>query len=112
MSNDSRHGGKYTKAHSTLSPAASKVCDIADKCDLVKKIAIGVLNAGLKPANGRRRVKFTPENRYCILIKIRDNASCQEVRIYTDNPQETIVAMSDGCMKIGFEVVTTLPLRE
>lgn len=112
MSKDSRHGGKYTKAHSTLSPAASRVCDIAEKCDLVKKIAIGVLSAGLKPVSGKRRVKLTPENRYCILVKIRDSASCQEVRIFTDKMQETIVAMSDGCSKIGFEVVATLPLRE
>lgn len=58
----SRSGGKYTGNHTTLSPLAATVCDIANKCDVVTKISPGFLKAGLRSVNGQRRVKITDKN--------------------------------------------------
>jgi hypothetical protein len=82
MSKHSRAGGKFTGNHTTLIPAASIVCDIANALSEVTKITPGFIRAGLRPVRGQRRVKFTDEGEHCILLAVRDNASYQEVRVY------------------------------
>lgn len=80
MSKYSRLGGKFTGNHTTLIPAATIICDIADACPVVTKISPGFIKAGLKSVNGQRRVKIT-ERDGAILLSIRDNTSHQEVLI-------------------------------
>ncbi len=96
MSNkDSRQGGKYTGNHTTLSPAAALLCDIAHNCTNVTRISPGFLKAGLKPAGGPRRVKII-DREGGILLSIRDNTSHQEVHVYVDNLHEARLAIARG----------------
>ena len=102
MSKNSRQGGKYTGNHTTLIPAATVLCDIADACPYVTKISPGFIKAGLRSAGGNKRVKITDSNTY-LLLSVRDNSSQQEVHIYTSNLAEakrTIVrgAKDEGIM--------------
>ncbi len=107
MSNkDSRSGGKYTGNHTTLSPLAARVCDIAHKCDAVTKISPGFLKAGLHSVNGQRRVKITDKNGG-VLLSIRDNTSHQEVSVYTGDLQAAKLHIARHCqsedIKIAFK---------
>jgi len=103
MSKHSRSGGKFTGNHTTLIPAASIVCDIADACPGVTKITPGFIKAGLKSVNGQRRVKIT-ETDGAIRLSIRDNASHQEVYIYAKDVQVAKLAIARGCRSEGLNI--------
>lgn len=94
MSKHSRSGGKYTGSHTTLIPAAQIACDIADALPEVAKISPGFIKAGLKSANGHRRIKLIDENEHCILLSVRDNTSHQEVHVYVKDIQAARTAIS------------------
>lgn len=100
MSKYSRSGGKYSGNHTTLIPAAAIVCDIANNCVWVTKISPGFIKAGLKSANGHRRVKISDDGKN-ILLSVRDNASHQEIWIYASNRQEAILAIARGARNTG-----------
>ncbi|KKT12868.1 MAG: hypothetical protein UV94_C0040G0001 [Parcubacteria group bacterium GW2011_GWC1_43_30] len=104
MSKYSRSGGKYTGNHTTLIPAAQVACDIAYALAEVVKISPGFIKAGLKPVNGRRRVKFTDEGGNCIMLSVRDNASHQEVRVYVTDVQIARTAIARGARNAGIAV--------
>ncbi|OGZ01142.1 MAG: hypothetical protein A3B13_00255 [Candidatus Liptonbacteria bacterium RIFCSPLOWO2_01_FULL_45_15] len=95
MSKDSRSGGKYSGNHTTLIPAAAIVCDIAHACPSVMKISPSFITSGLRSAQGKRRVKII-EDGGNILLWVRDNTSCQEVRIYVSNMQAAKLAVARG----------------
>lgn len=96
MSNkDSRSGGKYGGNHTTLIPAAAIVCDIAHDCPAVTRISPGYIKAGLHSVHGQKRVKLIRDDG-AILLSIRDNASHQEVRVYTTDMQATMLAIARG----------------
>lgn len=96
MSNkDSRQGGKYTGNHTTLTPVAALLCDIAHDCPHVTRISPGFLKAGLKSANGQRRVKIIDQEGG-ILLSVRDNTSHQEVHVYVANLHEARLAIARG----------------
>lgn len=103
MSKHSRAGGKFTGNHTTLIPAATIVCDIADACPSVTKITPGFIKAGLKSVNGHRRVKIT-ERDGAILLSIRDNASHQEVYVYASNMQAAKLAVARGARDKGLNI--------
>jgi hypothetical protein len=88
MSKHSRSGGKYTGNHTTLIPFAQQACDAIYNIDCLTKITPGLIKAGLKSANGNRRIKIVDKSDRCILLSIRDNASHQEVAVYVTNLQE------------------------
>lgn len=94
MSKDSRSGGKYTGNHTTLIPAAVIACDIANALSQVIKISPGFISAGTGHGCGRKRVKFTDESKSCILLKVGDNTSHQEVRVYVNNIQVARTALA------------------
>jgi hypothetical protein len=93
---DSRSGGKYSGNHTTLTPAAALVCDIAHACPHVTRISPGFLKVGLKSANGNRRVKITEDGGQ-ILLLVRDNASHQEIHVYATDKHEATLAIARGC---------------
>ncbi len=93
MSKDSRSGGKYTGSHTTLTPFAREVCDLVTAVPIVTKVSLGVIKAGLPSVNGNRRVKIVNEGT-CVLLAIRDNASHQEVRVYGEVAQQTVVVIA------------------
>lgn len=103
MSKHSRSGGKFSGNHTTLIPAACIVADIANDCESVTKISPGFIKAGLKSANGHRRVKITDDGSQ-ILLSIRDNTSCQEVHVYPSNMQAAKLAIAKGARNAGLAI--------
>lgn len=96
MSNkDSRQGGKYTGNHTTLTPVAALLCDIAHNSPHVTRISPGFLKVGLKPANGGRRVKIIDKDGG-ILLSVRGGTSHQEVHVYVNNLHEARLAIARG----------------
>lgn len=94
MSKDSRSGGKYTRSHSTLIPFAAAVCDIVNIIPQVKKISLGFIEAGNGNGHGHKLVKPIKESNVCILLKVRDNASHQEIRVFFDSSDISIVILA------------------
>lgn len=104
MSNKySRAGGKFSGNHTTLTPAASLIADIAHACGAVTKISPGFLKAGLKSVSGHRRIKITDSGSY-LLLSIRDNTSHQEVHVYASDTRATKHAIASGAEAAGFAV--------
>jgi hypothetical protein len=103
MSKHSRSGGKFTGNHTTLIPAATVVCDIANACLFVTKITPGFIKAGLKSVNGQRRVKIT-DKEGAILLSVRDNTSQQEVFVYSSNMQVAKLAIARGVRNAGMHL--------
>lgn len=105
MSKDSRSGGKYSGNHTTLTPLAASVCDIANNSEAVTKISPGFLKAGLPPVNGSRRVKISDKGAE-VLLCVRDNTSHQEVHLLVADRQTAKLAIARGCrnndIKISF----------
>lgn len=99
----SRSGGKFSGNHTTLTPAASLVADIAHACESVTKISPGFLKAGLKSVGGKRRVKITDDGSR-LLLSVRDNTSQQEVHIYARDMQSAKLAIARGVRDAGLSV--------
>jgi hypothetical protein len=100
---NTRSGGKFSGNHTTLIPAACTVADVAHACPHVTKISPGFIKAGLRSVKGQRRVKITDDGR-SILLAIRDNASQQEIRIFTNNIQEAKLAIAQGTRNNGLAI--------
>ncbi len=98
-----RSGGKYCSSHTTIIPAAGVVSDIAHELPEVTKIQIGFIKAGLKSANGQRRVKISNKD-YSILLSIRDNTTFQEIIVYSTDIQKTKLAIAKGSRDAGLNV--------
>lgn len=99
----SRAGGKFTGTHTTLSPAASLIADIAHGCGAVTRISPGFLKAGLPSVQGKRRVKIANDGSR-ILLTVRDNTSSQEVHLYTTDAARVIDIITEEAAKEGFAV--------
>lgn len=102
---DSRAGGKFTGNHTTLSPLAALLCDIASACRYVTKISPGFLKAGLPAVNGQRRVKLsqTPGGGG-ILLSVRDNVSHQEVHVYSTKDAAAMFEIARGCRNANVRI--------
>ncbi|MCI0620030.1 DUF2103 domain-containing protein [Candidatus Wolfebacteria bacterium] len=98
-----RSGGKYGGDHTTVIPAAGAICDIANACPHVTRISPGFLKTGLKTNTGPRRVKLTRQNGG-ILLSVRDSISHQEIRVYTGDVQEAMLAIARGARNAGFRI--------
>lgn len=98
-----RSGGKFSGNHTTLTPAACLIADVAAKCSAVDKISPGFLKAGLKSVNGQRRVKIIDLGT-CILLAVRDNASQQEVHVYANDHQAAKLAIARGARNAGLHI--------
>ncbi len=103
MSKDSRSGGKFTGNHTTFVPAAVLIADIANKCDAVYRISPGFIKAGLKSANGHRRVKIVKDGGQ-ILLAVRDNASLQEIHVYANDVQAAMHYIARGARDAGLAI--------
>jgi len=104
MSNKySRAGKKFTGNHTTLIPAASLIADIASDSAYVTKISPGFIKAGLKSVQGKRRLKISDRGSY-LLLSVRDNASHQELHVYTSDQKAAIEAITEGAENKGIVV--------
>lgn len=99
----SRSGKKYGGSHTTLIPLAALACDTIDRHPSVSKIAPGFIAAGLSTVRGKLRVKVTYRTGG-LLLSVRDNASRQQVHVYTDNPEAVVHALKAGLSKERAEV--------
>ena len=99
---NSRSGGKYGGTHTTVLGAAAIIADIAERRDEVTKIVPGYIKPGLRPAS--RRVKISNGSSGNLLLGVRDSASHQEVRVYTNNPQATKLAIARGARDAGLYI--------
>lgn len=100
---DSRSGGKFSGNHTTLSPLAAQICDIAHNCEYVTVISPGFIKAGIRSANGNRRIKITDKNG-AVLLGIRDNTSHQEVYVFTCDLQETKLYLAKKCRDMKIDI--------
>ncbi len=89
----SRAGGKYTGNHTTLIPAAVRLCTYAEKYDEITRITPGFIKAGLPSVSGNRRVKIEQAGPTAIKLSVRDNTSRQEVYCYTRSHEDTVLAI-------------------
>jgi len=101
-----RSGGKFGGTHTTIIPAAGIVADIASLQADVQKVILGFIKTGLPSANGQRRVKFT-EEKGSLLLAVRDNASHQELRVYTADVPKTQLAIAREARDHGLHVSFT-----
>lgn len=90
----SRAGGKYTGNHTTLIPAAVRLCTYAEKCDAIIRITPGFIKAGLPSVSGNRRVKIEQAGPTAVKLSVRDNTSHQEVYCYTRSSEDTLLAIA------------------
>jgi hypothetical protein len=99
-----RMGGKYSGTHTSVIDAAGLTCDVGNKSKYVTKIFPGFIKAGLKTAKGPRRVKiFVVGSK--VYLKVRDNASVQDLMFYTSDIEKALAELTDGLRKKGFNVV-------
>jgi hypothetical protein len=98
-----RSGGKYCGSHTTIIGAASFLTDIAVRQSEVSKITLGFIKAGLPPAHGQRRVKFTADQG-SLLLSVRDNVSHQEIRVYSTDVSKTRLSLARSARNAGIHI--------
>ena len=103
MKKDHRSGGKFAGSHTTVTTAAALLADCATQLPEVSKISLGFIKAGLPSAKGSRRCKIT-ERQGNLLLSVRDNASTQELVIYTEDLQKTKRALYRNGLAHAIEV--------
>ena len=103
MSNkDSRSGGKYNGNHTTLTPVAVMVADVAAKCEYVTRISPGFIKSGLHPTSVHR-VKIAKDGN-SILLTARGGVGSQEVRVHYSNYQEALEYIARGARNAGIAI--------
>ena len=92
-------GSKHAGSHTTLIEAAEPFVKEAEKLEAVKRISLGYI----KPTPGtpgKRGVKFA-FIQGGLVAKVRGNTAIQEIRIYTDFPQEVQGALQAKLTEMG-----------
>jgi len=77
--------------------------DIAAKQQDVTKVTPGYINVGQRSANGQRKVKIVRKNSH-VLLSVQDNATHQDVYVYTNNQHETVLAIARGARNAGLAI--------
>lgn len=98
-----RAGGKFGGNHTTFTSLGSIIADITHNSADVTKISPGFIRGGLPSINGQRRVKITNQHSR-ILLTIRDNTSCQDIFVFTKNPERVITSLTKEIGDIGVRV--------
>lgn len=81
-----RQGGKMGGRHTTVIDAAQLVIDLAQRMPDVTKIVAGYITSGVKGGKQRIKIKKITGG---LLVVVRGSVSIQELRIYSDNIEET-----------------------
>lgn len=79
-------GPKYGK-HTTVVKPASLICKHLEPLDEVTKMSLGFINQ-IRRSNSEIYIKIIDEAG-CILLKLLEGRSSQEIRIYSKNCQKT-----------------------
>ncbi len=89
-------GKKFSNAHSTAIDAAVPVIKMADQMPEVSKISLGYIQPIRGGGPGVRRIKTDSETEAaCIKVTVRGGTSIQELRIYTNDKQAVLTALSE-----------------
>ena len=100
---NTRSGGKFAGGHTTVIPTAGLVADVVAKLSEVTKILPGFISSGLHPTNGQRRVKII-DGQGSLLLAVRDNATHQELRVFTRDPYATKLAVARYARNLGLRI--------
>ncbi len=92
-------GKKSAGSHTTLIEAALPLVKEAEELEAVKRISLGYIKA-TPGTPGKRGVKFA-FIQGGLLAKVRGNTAIQEIRIYTDFPQEVQKVLLGKLTEIG-----------
>ena len=98
-----RAGGKFTRSHTSVIPASSKVIDLLDSMPEVRKISLGIIKAG-KFSGGKRYIKLK-KRRGGFLMTVRGNSSIQEIGIYTTKHETVVETLERKDKKLNVEIV-------
>lgn len=98
-----RDGGKMGGNHTTLIDLAVTMVDFARSRPEVKSVSPGMIQVGSGVTGGVQRVKFS-WIRGGLLMTIRQNRSVQEVRVFTDDTQTTMVELARAARNIDIPI--------
>ncbi|MFW0871114.1 MAG: hypothetical protein ACKKL4_01515 [Patescibacteria group bacterium] len=80
----SKSGKKFASSHSSYTEMANNLVSFLETTDGINKISAGIIKTNLSNLKGSKRIKLLDQGS-CVLLRIRDNISLQEVRLYGDN---------------------------
>lgn len=92
-SKNHRSGGKFGGSHTTVTPVAGYLADMAVRETEVQKVIPSFIKSGLRTASGRRNVKFA-QIRGGLLVQVRENTSHQELIVATTDISKTRLALA------------------
>ena len=100
----SKSGGKYGGRHTSFIDLAGKLATTLEKDARVTKISPGLIKTGLSNISGDKRIKLL-EQKSCILVRVRENISIQEFRIYGIEMKDMIDVVWEFTKKKRIELV-------
>lgn len=90
MKNAKGLGKKKRGTHGTFTPLAKTLAQELNKSSLVTGISAGQIKTGLKSAHGHTSVKVTKNPKGALLLKVRDNISVMDIRVFGTNYDDII----------------------
>jgi hypothetical protein len=90
-----RQGGKFGGNHTTFIDAAIILANIAAVREEVSCVSPGFISSGKGGGNGQRRVKIS-DAPWGLLLTVSQNASVQEVKVFTGNLHATKFGIACG----------------
>jgi len=99
-----KSGGKYGGKHTSFVALAGELAVVLEKDDRVSKISPGIIKSGLPNVSGDKRIKLL-EQKSCVLIRVRENISMQEFRVYGIGIEELISVVRKFTKNRRIEIV-------
>jgi len=99
-----KSGGKYGGRHTSFIALAGELAKVLEHDERVSKISPGVIKAGLPNVSGDKRIKLI-EQPSCVLVRVRENISIQEFRVYGIDMIDMIELVRNFTKKKRIELV-------
>jgi len=99
-----KSGGKYGGRHTSFIALAGELAKVLEQDERVSKISPGLIKAGLSNVSGDKRIKLI-EQKACILVRVRENISIQEFRVYGIDMKNMIELVREFTKKKRIELV-------
>jgi hypothetical protein len=94
MKGHHRQGGKYCGTHTSLLEPAERTCDFLEALKEVERISLGIIQMPhSRSRSGQMAVKILDE-RGCVLVKVLQHSSSQEIRVYMTQGAEQSVKLA------------------
>lgn len=98
-----RDGRKFGGEHGSLIDLAAEISDMLQRLPETEKISPGFIKMGIGNGRGRKSVKIIDEAG-CVLLKIKQSSSYQEVRIFTKNRQSLKLQLAKWLRNNGINI--------